>query len=160
MGAYRDAWAVVGAEVWRERSAAYLRSTCLQKPPPFLHLTQEHPPPSLSTGRRHIFSPAENCLRTNSPPSAIRPSRLFYLFPSARRRCATFHPKWGVSQRYPLPTPLTLLPEFAPRTAEKRIGRTDPVIQPDRQYPPPGNPSAESRSVSGWEESRRIQGEH
>ncbi len=34
MGAYRDAWAVVGAEVWRERSAAYLRSTSLHKQSP------------------------------------------------------------------------------------------------------------------------------
>ncbi len=51
----------------------------------------------------------------------------------ARRRCATFHPKWGVSQRNPPLAPLTLLPVFAPRIAEKRIGRTDPVIQPGRQ---------------------------
>ena len=63
--------------------------------------------------------------------------------------------KWGVSQRFPLQTPLTLLPVFAPRIAEKRIGRTDSIITRGANTRQLDNPSAESRSVSGREESRR-----
>ena len=64
--------------------------------------------------------------------------------------------KWGVSQRFPLQTPLTLLPVFAPRIAEKRIGRTDSIITRGANTRQLDNPSAESRSVSGREPSRII----